>query len=69
MSIFRQPKTLAESQEEDERLTTEVSIARKRAMIRELERREGKGSWKMFSDNNKKSGINFSRVWAWLKTH
>jgi len=67
MSMFRRPKTLAELQEEDERLDTEVSVARKKAMIRQAERQAGKGSWRMFSDNGRASGINWQRMMAWLR--
>ena len=58
-----------ELEEEDERLDTEVSIAKKRAMLRELDARAGVGSWKTFSSDGTKKGIDFKRVWHWLKTH
>ena len=41
MNVLERHKTLAELQEEDEHLETEVSIARKRAVIRELNRQAG----------------------------
>ena len=69
MSIFRRQKTLAELQEENEVLDTQLSVAQKRAMINRLEAQMGKGSWRLFSDNGSKSGINFSRIWHWLKSH
>ena len=69
MPFFKREKTLTEVQDEDDRLDTDVSIARKRALLAQLNARAGKGSWKMFSNNNKKSGISWSRVWAWLRTH
>lgn len=64
---FKSKPTLSELQEEDEYKATELSIAQKKAMIEELNHR-GK-SWKTFSDNGQKSGINFQKIWAWLKTH
>ena len=69
MGFFAQKKSLEELQEEDEGLTTDVSIAKKRALIRELEAREGTGSWKMFSENGKRSGVDFRKIWAWLRAH
>ena len=69
MPFFGKEKTLTELQETDERLETEVSVAKKRAMLRELEARAGAGSWKMFSDDGTKRGVNISRVWQWLKSH
>ncbi len=65
--LFKKHKSLTELQEEDEYLDTEVSVTRKKAMIKALGQRAGKGSWKMFSDNGKTSGISWARVWAWLK--
>ncbi len=67
MRIFKSKPTLSELQEEDEYKSVQLSVARKNAMIAEL---EGKGKhWQDFSDNKKKSGINWSRIWAWLKSH
>jgi len=62
-------KTLSELQEEDERLDTEVSVTRKRAMIKAIEAKMGKGSWRLFSDNGKLSGLNWTRIKNWLKTN
>ena len=69
MPLFKREKTLTEKQDEDDSLDTDVSIARKRALLAQLNARAGSGSWKMFSSNNKKSGISWNRVWAWLRTH
>ena len=55
--MFHQEKSLAELEEEDEALDTKLSLTRKKAMIKEAERQLGKGGWRMFSDNNKMSGI------------
>jgi len=64
---FGHKRTLSEEQEDDDRLTTQLSIAKKRAMIAELDARGA--DWKAFSDNGKKSGLDFQRIWAWLKSH
>lgn len=69
MSVFGGKKSLTQLQEDDDRLTTEVSIAKKRALIRRLEVVGGQGSWKMFSSDGTKKGISFDRVKNWLKTH
>ncbi len=68
MSLFKRHKTLADLEEEEEQLDTEISVAKKRAMLREVDSRMGKGGWRKFSDNGKKSGINWARVWAWLRS-
>ncbi len=69
MSIFKSEPSLSELQERDDFLTTKLSVTRKQALINELEGKAGKGSWKLFSDNQKKSGINFKAVWNWLRSH
>lgn len=67
LDSFKTKKTLSELQEEDDRLTTELSVERKQSLIAELKRR-GKNP-NDFSNNGKKSGINWSAVWRWLKSH
>ena len=69
MNLFKRQKTLAEIQEEDELAAANLSLTKKRAMIYRLERQMGKGSWRNFSDNGKRSGVNFGRVRAWLREH
>ncbi len=64
---FATSKSLADKEAEDEELDIDLSIAQKRAMIRELQHRGQ--DWKNFSDNGKKSGISWSRIWNWLKAH
>ncbi len=58
-------KSMEELQQENERLEVEYSVEEKKAMIREL-RQRGQDP-QHFKDG--KGGINFSKVWAWLKTH
>lgn len=67
--MFKKEKTLAELQEEDDRLDAEVSVSRKRVLLQRLEGRLGRGSAKRFSSNGKKSGIDFARIKAWLRNN
>ena len=55
--------TLAELEEENEKKTTEVSIAEKAALIKEAKRRYG-GDWKRFFSgvSGFKSGIDWQAV-------
>lgn len=69
MKLFNPPKSLAELQEEDERLDTELSVAKKKALIKQLESKMGKGSWRLFSDNGKMSGLSWDRIKNWLKNN
>lgn len=63
-------KTLEELEDEDSRLDTEVSIAKKRALLNAIDKRMGvKGGWKLFSDNGKLSGFSPARAWHWLKNN
>lgn len=62
-------KSLTQLQEDDDRLTTELSIARKRALIRRLDEVGGQGAWKMFSSDGTKRGVNFDAVKKWLREH
>lgn len=69
MGLFKSKPSLTELQEQDEYLTAEVSVRKKQAMIKQLERRMGKGSWKIFSSDGTHKGISFERIRNWLKTH
>ena len=69
MGLFGHKKSLDELQEQDEHLTTEVSIAEKRALIRKMNQEYGQNAVRDFSDNGKASGFNVSRAIQWLKTH
>lgn len=61
---FAAKPSLAELQERDEYLSTEVSIAEKKALIRELANRGMKP--KDFSSNGKASGISWPRIKNWI---
>ena len=60
MSMFRGTKSLEELQEQDESLTSEVSIAEKRAAIKRL-KQEGLSP--------KHFGFNWSAIREWIKSH
>ena len=69
---FSRQKSLDEAQEdkerldtEDERLGVEVSIAKKKLMIRELKKRGLTA--KHFGDTS--VGATWTKIWEWLKTH
>jgi hypothetical protein len=64
---FKHKPTLEELQAKNEYAEEELSFEKKQAMIDELKRRGG--DWRLMSDNGKKSGINFGRILAWLKSH
>jgi hypothetical protein len=62
---FKTEESLEQLQEREERVTLQLSIAQKEAMIKQL---EAKGKqWQHFSTNGKKSGISFEKVRAWLR--
>lgn len=69
MGLFERRKSLEELQEQDERLTNEVSIAEKRALIRKMNQEYGQNAVRDFSDNGKASGFNVGRAIQWLKHH
>lgn len=69
MNLFKKEKTLADLQDEDERLDAELSVAQKRAILNKTEAKLGKGGWKRFSSNGKSSGFDFRRALNWLKSN
>jgi hypothetical protein len=70
MGLFKEEKSLSQLQEQDEHLDVQLSVARKRALLNELKEKSGSSSfWKLFSDNGSQSGLNFSRIIQYLKTH
>ena len=68
-SFLKSKPPLEELQRRDEYAEVELSLAKKKALIRELELRGGKDKWKEMSDDGTKKGINFSRILGWLKSH
>lgn len=60
--MFRQKKTLDELEEDNERADAELKLAEKRALIKECNRRYGRGGWKMFSSNGMTSGIDWTAL-------
>ena len=65
MGFFGQRKSLDELEEENERAELEYSIAQKKQMIKELKERGGNPN----DFKEKGSGINFKKIFDWLKTH
>ena len=68
-SFLKSKPPLEELQRRDEYAEVELSLAKKKALIKELEARGGKDKWKEMSDDGTKKGLNFSRIIAWLKSH
>jgi hypothetical protein len=62
---FKSEPTLAELQEKEERISVQESIAEKEAMIAKLHA-QGK-RWEEFSTNGKKSGIDWSKIKAFIR--
>jgi hypothetical protein len=69
MGLFKPEKSLAEMEEEIEVTKTRRQLLEEKAAVQQLEAKMGSGSWKMFSSNGKKSGLDTSKIWNWLKTH
>lgn len=68
MGFFRREKSLAEIEEETERLeaeskkaSLEFSVAEKRAMAERLRKEYGL--------TPKHFGLDWKRIWQWIKTH
>jgi hypothetical protein len=68
-SFLKSKPSLEELQRRDEYAEVELSLAKKKALIKELEARSYQGKWKEMSDDGTKKGINFSKILAWLKSH
>ena len=62
---FKHEPTLEELQDREERVSLQLSIAQKEALIKKVEA-EGR-KWQQFSTNGKKSGIDFNKIRAWLR--
>jgi hypothetical protein len=62
---FKTEPTLEQLQDKEERLSIQVSIAEKESMIKKLEAQNKR--WQEFSNNGKKSGINFDKIRAFLR--
>lgn len=62
---FKQEKSLAELQEIQERRHVEMQIAEEEELIAKLHA-QGK-RWQEFSNNGKRSGIDFSKIKAFIR--
>ncbi len=69
MGFFKTEKSLADLEEETEYQKSKKELLQEKVAIKQLEERLGKGGWKMFSDNGKRSGFSLARAWSWLKAH
>lgn len=76
LNPFHKEKTLDELQEEDDRLSQEVSVEKKRQELqrikmamKQVDERGGKGMWKKFSSNGKTSGLSLGSMVSWLRNH
>lgn len=67
MGLLTPRKSLEELEEEIEYSKTRRELLQEQAVIKEIEGKMGKGSWKMFSDNGKRSGFSLSKGLAWLR--
>ena len=62
MSLLKRHRTLEELEEENQEAEQELSLAKKRALIKRLEQHRGKGAWRMFTSTGNKSGIDWQRL-------
>lgn len=58
--LNKNSKSIESLEEEAERLDSELSVAEKRALLRELESKFGKGAWKWFSRGKESNSSNSS---------
>lgn len=59
---FGESKTLDELESESETMDAKISLAKKRALLKQVTKRHGKGGWKLFSSTGTKSGIDWDKV-------
>jgi hypothetical protein len=64
--FFKGDPSPEELEARDERLSTELSIAKKRALIAELNKREK--DWRDFSKDGTKAGISWEKIMAWFRS-
>lgn len=76
LNPFNKEKSLDELQEEDDRLTQELSVQKKRQELlkiklamQQLDARGGKGFWKRFSGDGTKKGFSLGGAISWLRNH
>jgi len=59
---FGSNKTLDELENEQEEMDAKLNLEQKKAKLKQIEKRYGKGGWKMFSNSGTKSGIDWDKV-------
>ncbi len=69
MGLLKSEKSLGEMEEEHEALKEKRSILEEKVAIKRLEEKMGKGSWRFFSSNGKRSGLSLSSIRSWLREH
>jgi len=69
LDSFKPKPSIEELRKRNEYADEELSLAKKKAMMKELAQKGGKEKWKEMSDDGTKKGINFSRIMQWLRTH
>jgi hypothetical protein len=69
LDSFKSKPSLEELQRRNEYTEVELSLAKKKALIKELEAKSYQGKWKEMSDDGTKKGISFQKVITWLKQH
>jgi len=62
MGILSEDKNIEELEEENHKQGLKLSIARKRSLIAEANKKHGSGWWKLFSSDGSKSGINWDAL-------
>lgn len=64
---FMPQKSLSELEEEEEYTKQRRRVLEEKVAIKQLNDRLGKGSWRHFSSNGKRSGFQISSAINWLK--
>ena len=54
--FLRHTPTIEELEEQNEQLDAQLGVAEKKALLKELEAKYGKGSWKWFTKGKEQSG-------------
>ena len=69
MGLLKPAQSLDDLEEEKQLLQEKRSVLEEKVAIRGLEQKLGKGGWRLFSSNGKRSGFSVGRALAWLKAH
>ncbi len=69
MPLFGSEKSLSDIEQETEVAKSKRELLEEKVAIRQLEERLGKGGWRLFSNNGKRSGFSLSKAKQWLTDH